>query len=232
MKKRQYLNQTNPTQNFDSFLDILTNTVGVLIFICLFVYLVAAQATNVIRTPMATDTNKTPKFFEVRDGRVYFLNSDEVQQKVERFAESLPQCYKPNIPDRFHPDLYDYYLEKALEYRDCYERKTAAIENLEIDTKYYDVFLSENTIAYKHKKNVEGEIPSQLTLDTSEFQTTLENINPETEFLAFLVKSDSYEAFRAARKIAWDLGFDVGWEPQTVDEPLIFSSGGRSIGIQ
>ena len=50
-----------------------------------------------------------------------------------------------------------------------------------------------------------------------------------------VVKADSYEAFRAAREVAWKQGFDVGWEPQTVDTELAFNvlgSGGRAVNIQ
>ena len=43
------------------------------------------------------------------------------------------------------------------------------------------------------------------------------------------------KAFRTAREVAWKHGFDVGWEPQTVDTNLAFNvlgSGGRAVNIQ
>ena len=63
-KRRQYLVLPNQSQNLDSFLDVMTNTVGVLVFICLFVYLVAAQATKTIRTPIVSQSDKTPRFLK------------------------------------------------------------------------------------------------------------------------------------------------------------------------
>lgn len=51
-----------PGQNLDSFLDILTNTVGVLMFVSLFVTLIAVEADSIVRTPLATKTQKTQDF--------------------------------------------------------------------------------------------------------------------------------------------------------------------------
>lgn len=235
MKKRKYLNQVNQSQNLDSFLDVLTNTVGVLVFISLFVYLVAAQATTTIRTPLVTKSDKKARFFEVRDQRVNYLYGEEVNSQLEKLASSLPTCYEPEIPDYIDPSLYRYYLNRFDDYRICRNKILEAVKNFQTTNKYYNVRLVGEHMVYEPKSSVNGETSAELSKDNSEFQTILKDINPETEFLAFIVKADSYEAFRAARQEAWDKGFDVGWEPQTVDTELafrIFGSGGRTINIQ
>lgn len=235
MKKRTYLNQSNPSQNLDSFLDVLTNIVGVLIFIILFVYLVATQATTTIKTPIITKSEKKARFFEVRNQKVNYIHSEDVNFEVEKLISSLPECYEPNIPESIDWDLYDYYLNKIKEYQICQQEQIEVIENFQTTTKYYNVKLIDKSLVYKPNGLVEGETPEKLSKDNSEFQKILQEIDPETEFLAFIVKADSYEAFRVARKEAWDKGFDVGWEPQTVDTKIsfiIFGSGGRKIDIQ
>lgn len=235
MKKRKYLNQVNQSLNIDSFLDILTNTVGVLVFISLFVYLVAAQATTTIRTPIVIKSEKNPRFFEVRDQRVNYLYDEEVDRQLKSLVSLLPTCYEPNIPNRISPSLYGYYLNQINEYRNCREERIEAVKNFQTTNKYYNVRLVGEHIVYEPKSSVRGETSAELSKDNSEFQAILSNIDPETEFLAFIVKADSYEAFRVARQEAWDKGFDVGWEPQTVDTKLafrIFGSGGRTINIQ
>lgn len=238
MKKRKYLNQVNPSLNFDSFLDVLTNTVGVLVFICLFVYLVAAQATKTIKTPIVTKSEKKARFFEVRDQRVNYLYDEKVDSQLEKLASSLPTCYEPDIPDDIDdidPTLYHYYLNQIDDYHICRNEILEATENFQTTTKYYDVRLIDESLIYEPKDSVKGETLDELNKSNSEFQAILKDIDPETEFLAFIVKADSYEAFRAARQEAWDKGFDVGWEPQTVDTKLafrIFGSGGRNINIQ
>ncbi|ELS00872.1 hypothetical protein Xen7305DRAFT_00005730 [Xenococcus sp. PCC 7305] len=235
MKTRKYLNQTQQSQNLDSFLDVLTNTVGVLVFICLFVYLVTAQATTTIRTPVVTKSEKKARFFEVRNQRVNYLYDEEIDRQLKNLVSSLPTCYKPDIPDHISLGLYDYYLDKIRDYRSCTEKKIATIENFQTTNKYYSVAIVGQSIVYEPKSSVKGETSVELSKNNSEFKKILDNINPETEFLAFIVKADSYETFRAARQEAWNRGLDVGWEPQTVDAEIafrIFGSGGRTISIQ
>lgn len=64
MRNRRARKISNPSQNLDSFLDILTNTVGVLMFIGLFVSLLAVEAGTIIRTPLRSETNKIPNFLK------------------------------------------------------------------------------------------------------------------------------------------------------------------------
>ena len=234
-KRRQYLTLPNQSQNLDSFLDVMTNTVGVLVFICLFVYLVAAQATKTIRTPIVSQSDKTPRFFEVREGRVHHLDTEKINQQFGSLISSLPNCYRPDIPDYIPPEMYRYYLDRIESYQTCNQKRTDSVEDFQAENKYYQIRLEGESLLYEPKSDVKGESSSQLTHNNSEFNTILDDFDPETEYLAFIVKADSYEAFRAAREVAWKQGFDVGWEPQTVDTELAFNvlgSGGRAVNIQ
>ena len=62
----------------------------------------------------------------------------------------------------------------------------------------------------------------------------LAKLDPKKDYLAFLVRPNSFEAFQVAREQAWKQGFKVGWEPQNTNDPITFGlgSGGRSVGIQ
>lgn len=234
-KRRQYLTTSSQSLNLDSFLDVMTNTVGVLVFICLFVYLVAAQASKTIKTPIVSQSDKTPRFFEVRDGRIHHLDTEKINQQFSSLISSLPDCYRPDIPDYIDPEMYRYYLDRLETYQSCNQKRIDSVEDFEAENKYYQVKLEGESLLYEPKSYVQGESSSQLTQNNSEFNTILSNLDPETEFLAFIVKADSYEAFRAAREVAWKQGFDVGWEPQTVDTEVafnVFGSGGRAVNIQ
>lgn len=74
MRRRQHKQHNPPTQNLDSFLDVLTNTVGVLMFVSLFVSLVAVESATIVRTPLVSSTQKTPQFFEIRGNRVVYID--------------------------------------------------------------------------------------------------------------------------------------------------------------
>ena len=84
-----------------------------------------------------------------------------------------------------------------------------------------------------------GETSSQLAAANSNYRQVLSQFNPNQDYLVFIVRPDSFEAFRAARQQAWDAGYEVGWEPLTQDAPIkirtILGSelpGGKSIGVQ
>lgn len=232
MRRRARRKPLYPSQNLDSFLDILTNTVGVLMFIGLFVALVASQAGTVVRTPLLSQTNKNPRFFEVRGNRVIFIDDQAVDEQIETFANRLPYCEEPSIPDRIFRQDYDYYLDKIREYNNCVSQQISQWEQFEAKTSHYQVSFYGNSLLYEPLPNQPGESPEQLKQISSEFQTILSGLNPEKHYLAFVVRPDSFAAFRAAREQAWKQGFKVGWEPHQSDRPLLFGSGGRSIGVQ
>ena len=62
MRSRGRRRSNTIEQNLDSFLDVLTNTVGVLMFISLFVTLIATGGSSkskiTIQTPLSSDTDK------------------------------------------------------------------------------------------------------------------------------------------------------------------------------
>ncbi|MGK7873621.1 MAG: hypothetical protein AB4426_10025 [Xenococcaceae cyanobacterium] len=233
MKRRRHRQHTLPTQNLDSFLDILTNTVGVLMFISLFVTLVAVEASTIVRTPLVSNSKKNPYFFEVRGNRVTYIDDETVDHQIENLIESLPTCYKPNIPSQLDLYLYEYYLDRIEEYKACQTNRIQSLKDFRAETAYYKVrFFNLDSLVYEPIKAVDGESREELTQVNSEFKTVLRKLDPQTDYLAFIVRPDSFEAFRVARKQAWKDGFDVGWEPQMEDTAIVFGSQGRAIGVQ
>ena len=233
MRRRSIRMNNYPSQNLDSFLDILTNTVGVLMFIGLFVSLLAVEAGNIIRTPLVSKTNKIAHFFEIRNNQVFYLNHFEVNQKIERLLTKLPQCYPPNIPESLSEYLYNYYLEEIEKYQSCLRIRDEQMQRVSLDTGYYIVsFVNGESLKYDPKMTVEGENKEKLTADRSQFNTILQQLDPNINYLAFIVRPDSFATFRAAREQAWQRGFDVGWEPFPQNYILVFGAGGRSIGVQ
>ncbi len=89
MRKRRTRKPSPLNQNLDSFLDTLTNTVGVLMFVSLFISLIAVQSsktrTVIVQTPLVTDTNKKPRFFEIRANKVIYIDDKQVDRQIEEF---------------------------------------------------------------------------------------------------------------------------------------------------
>jgi hypothetical protein len=233
MRKRRLRKQNHPGQNLDSFLDILTNTVGVLMFVGLFVSLVAVESGSIIRTPLRKETQKKGQFFEVRNNQIFYINNSQVDNKLTEFINNLPSCIPPDIPDNVVDSRYDYYMDKIAQYQQCLDQRDKKLENFTTKTDYYAViFLGGDTLKYEPIKEVKGETKEDLQKDNSNFTKILNNISPNNYYLGFLVRPDSFAMFRQAREKAWSQGFDVGWEPLSSNTPLIFGSGGRSIGVQ
>lgn len=234
MRKRRIRTQNNPGQNLDSFLDILTNTVGVLMFIGLFVSLLAVEAGTVIRTPLQSKTEKEGKFFEVRNNQIFYISDPQIESRINQFISTLPECKAPDISEEIPFYSYEEKLQEIVIFKQCMDDRQRQLESFYYDNDDYQIsFTKRGSVVYQSKVSAVGENSKQLMEKTSKFSTILqEQLDPNVNYIAFLVRPDSFEAFRKAREKAWSLGYEVGWEPMTDDRVLVFGSEGRSVGVQ
>ena len=235
MRNRRRRKASSPDQNLDSFLDILTNTVGVLMFISLFVSLIAVEADSIVKTPLASKTDKNPRFFEIRENKITYIDDQKVGQDIEQVIGNLPNCNRPDFDLDPNTDS-ERYLRGLSNYKTCVSSRGRRLTNFRTTTEYYNVSMvnpSTFSLRYEPIPNKEGEEEEQFTLPESQFSQILAELNPQEDYLAFIVRPDSFKGFRAAREQAWNLGFDVGWEPHKKELPIQFGSGsGREIGVQ
>ena len=232
MRNRRRRHNSKPGQNLDSFLDILTNTVGVLMFISLFVTLIAVEADSIVKTPLASETKKTARFFEIRENKVAYLNTKQVGEAMDTVVGNLPSCNKPDFDlDRNSAD----YLSGMQFYKSCVQNRANRLINFRTQTEFYNVKMVDArtfTMSYEPIPNKPGENAEEILLTDSQFNQVLAELDPQQDYLAFIVRPDSFSSFRAAREQAWGNGFQVGWEPHKTEDPIVFGSGGRAIGVQ
>jgi hypothetical protein len=201
--------------NLDSFLDTLTNTVGVLIFVLLFVTLAAADATVLVKTPLRAATRKQEIFFEVTGNRVALLDTDAGTKAYGQLLDGLPRARWYNL-DIILNRIYDFS-------GDAGNHRVGVVGSV----------LAGNTGLQYELRPGAGDLVEALGDSSSEFQDILADGDTAEQFVAFLVRPDGLEAFREARKHASRRGFQSGWEPIQADaEGVVFSSGGRSVGVQ
>lgn len=233
MRKRRIRTNNHPSQNLDSFLDILMNTVGVLMFIGLFVSLLAVEAGTIIKTPLRSETKKVGNFFEVRNNQVFLVSDPKLEEEIDKLLATLPNCKTPDIPNNMPSYLYNFYIEEIEKYEQCIINKNNRLEKFYYQNQNYTIsFINNGSLKYDPKLSSIGENNKELKDKNSNFMNTLNQLNPDVNYIAFLVRPDSFETFRVAREKAWSLGYEVGWEPITQDRILVFGSGGRSIGVQ
>jgi hypothetical protein len=236
MRHRRQRNSYHPAQNLDSFLDILTNTVGVLMFISLFVSLLAVEAGTIIRTPLRSPTKKEPKFFEVRNNQVFYLNDPQLNSEINQMLAAIPNCVKPEVPENIPNHLSNYYLEEVEKYSKCINNRNLYFESFYYDNAAYIVtFTPEGSLKYQAQPSAQGDTIQKIKNNQSDLEKILTQLNPDANYIAFVVRPDSFSAFRTARQKAWNLGYEVGWEPFSQNKTLVFAffgSGGRTIGVQ
>ena len=226
MRNRRRRHNSKPGQNLDSFLDILTNTVGVLMFISLFVSLISVGADSIVKTPLASETKKTARFFEIRDNKVTYLNDQQVGEAMDLVVGNLPSCNKPD---------FEANLSGMQFYRACVQNRANRLINFRTQTEFYIITMVDAqsfTMRYDPIPNKPGENAEEILIADSKFNQVLAELDPQQDYLAFIVRPDSFASFRAAREQAWGKGFQVGWEPHKTEDPIVFGSGGRSIGVQ
>jgi hypothetical protein len=231
MRRRQRRKIKHLSQNFDSFLDTMTNTIGVLMFITLFTTLIAEKGNSIVRTPLAKPVEKTPRFFEIRDNKITYINDEQVGAEIEQLVGNLPACNQPSLSSGASLSGTQDYLD----YRSCIQSRANRLINFQTQTDYYQVTMvnaSTFSLLYEPIPTKLGESKEELKASGSDFQQTLAKLNPSQDYLAFIVRPNSFSTFRVAREQAWQQGFNVGWEPHKTDAPIIFGSGGRAIDAQ
>ncbi|MBR8827637.1 MAG: hypothetical protein DSM107014_06960 [Gomphosphaeria aponina SAG 52.96 = DSM 107014] len=234
MKRKRFRKSLRPITNLDSFLDVMTNLVGFLMFLSLFVSLLAVEGGTIIRTPLVSSSNKNPRFFEVRENQVSYIDYELIDYQVEKFFASLPGCEQPQRKESSFNNAYSNYYEQELElFQQCLKQKSDLIKTFRARTNYYQVsFVDNDALLYEPLETVEGESLAEVEKNYSQFNQQLNEFDPEIDYLAFVVRPDSFETFRKVRDLARRAGFDVGWEPSNSDTPIVFGAGGRTIGVQ
>jgi len=196
-----------------SFCDIVTITTAALFF-CLLVTVQEAVKIPVFRpTPRARVSTKQGIFFECRTNQLFFVDKAGLDDQVEKLMSTL------------NPGIRGGDLESFLK----------AIQGQEVGNTYYKVdprYLLVGRMGLEARPGIPGEGVTELDNSASKFQSILSQLNTTNQYIAFLVRDDSFTVFRKARQVADDLGFDTGWELLGIDEPIKFGEGGSAIGTQ
>lgn len=193
----------------DSFLDILTNAIGIIIVITVMAILNSAHMTFIFRTPFVQKTEKTALLFECRNKRVAFIDKANLHEQLEAYRRQIKK-----------QGLTELQLRRKLQ-----------SEQYKIEDTYYQAdlakFINDDLEVFIPKEDQQGENIHHLGTEDAEFKSLARQIDPQVNFAFFLVRPDSYRVFRKARKILWDLGVQVGWEPLSLGQQIIFGSKGR-----
>jgi len=210
---RRRKHKGEPEMLIVSFCDIVTITTAALFF-CLLVTVQEAVKIPVLRpTPRAKVSSKQGVFFECRDNQLYFVDKAGLDDQVEKLMSTL------------NPGVRGGDLESFLK----------AIQGQEVGNLYYKVdprYLLVGRMGLEARPGIPGETLEELADPNSKFQAILSQLDKDHQYIAFLVRDDSFTVFRKARQVADDTGLDTGWELLGIDEPIKFGEGGTQIATQ
>ena len=197
--------------------DMLTNTVGILVFILIFTVLTAGGAVIAKHLPMEHPTKKSDVTFICWDNRLYPF-SDEL---VEEFLKPLG---KPEISLSGLREFVKKFKARKLE--NNYVKLTAEAEIATMPTMTGTRTSLDLTVVCTPKDGA-GETGEELQRSDSAFRRILDNSDREKKFVRFMVRPDSVDVFGAARDTAAAMQFGTGWSPQLGDQPIRLSLSGQ-----
>ena len=200
--------------------DMLSNTIGIMLFILAFTILQTGGVLIPKRLPMERKIGERhPVYYVCWEQRLIPLDST----LAYKLSEGLSK-----------PTYYN-----AKEWVDKFNR--ACIENefftiLPEGEALFNRGTFENrvrlvlTALYKPKSDV-GDTIDALNLGNSFFDKHLHDLQKSESFLYFMVYPDNIDLFRKAREYAKiNYGFSCGWGPVSEGEPIRFNlSGGSGI---
>ncbi len=210
---RRRIKKGEPELLIVSFCDIVTITTAALFFVLLVTVQKAIQVPVFRPTPRARLSSKQGIMFECRTNELFFVDTAGLQDQVEKLMSTL------------NPGVRGGDIESFLK----------ALQGQEVGNVYYKVdprYLLVGKMGLEARAGVTGETMSELDDQGNKFQAILSQLDKNKQYVAFLVRDDSFNIFRKARQIADKAGFDTGWELLGIDEPIKFGEGGTAIATQ
>jgi hypothetical protein len=204
--------KSDPELLLVSFCDILTISISALFMATIVTVFEATKIPELSMTPRTAATDKQAVFFECRSNEVFEVDLGRLQEQVE-------QALKTVDPGVRRGDM---------------SQMIKVIQGRQITNRYYKVnatYLLTGMVALEPRPDVPGETLEQISQVNGKFLSVLQDLNPQKQYVAFLVRDDSFIAFRKAREIADKRGFDVGWELLGANEPIKFGASGSSLKV-
>jgi len=193
--------------------DLLSNTVGALVFIMIFTVMAASGVVVLKRLPLEHETKAEAINFLCEKDRIIPLDNAGLDRKLKA------KWGRPY-------SLFDFYSW------------VARFNSLDVEDEHFiargESTISPMSISILFTPKPDGGYPlSQIQTPNSKFRERLKELKANSDFVHFLVRPDAISSFVVARKVAADeMGFGTGWMPLAEDSPIRFTSRGRTLTEQ
>ena len=189
--------------SMDSFLDIVTNVVGVMVLIAVLTVLISRDISITLGTPVLHKPPREaqPVYFECRRNRIVPIDPRSAMENVRTFA-------------RKHGD------------------SIRELNENDVGNRYYRLKFEGYRLVYKPRAEVQGETGVDLARPGSNYVEALTACQSDSHYPYFMVREDSFEVFRLARKIARARGLETGWMPLQSRFDLASGGSGNKPDVQ
>ena len=201
--------------------DMLSNTVGIMMFILVFAVLTAAGSVVVQSFPIVAPTSKTQLLAVCKGNRVLWLDINDVNTSVAEVTGPRDPTY---------PNSWGHRIDNVkITHRGFDIKGKADFAASEIG----DVLLRGRAQILPHDGS--GEDAQAAISQGSAFRAGLSGASPDRQFVYFLVYPDSVGVFGSAKALVEHAGFETGWYPMgenTTLPDIIWSSDPSEEGMQ
>jgi hypothetical protein len=206
-KKRGYLGDLPGLLNLDSLVDIVSNNVGILVILAVFMAMFSLlekseqvpekeqpfENIEKIKIPWSHSSQKNNLLFLLRDDRILYLDRALVYQNFKKYLSG-----KEALPKQISLNQYSIKLTTGSGHAHCLE------------------FLASPGA---------GQWWHQLSQHDGLLQSLMKKYPPEENYFFFWVDPKSFELFREIRESLWGQHFEVGWKPVRRESTLRYCSG-------
>lgn len=197
-----------PALSLDSFLDIVSNVVGVLVLVALVTVLgageIAVSSGPSVRGAAPGTARRV--LFECRGEQLFVLDEEGNARRIAEVA-----------------------AERALATPVTADAVTALLRDADVGDATHRVEAEPVpgglAWVYSVRDGAPGETADALARPGSRYREVLRGVEPGG-FAYFVVHDDGFEVFRRAREVAAAEGIAVGWHPMEGDGPVRLSASG------
>ena len=169
---------------------------------------VAAPPAKIVRLPNPREAPRDAKPLLVvcRDGRVAAFDPEELRESARKRAQFLlaPLQKKAGPDGEIDCQKFVEQFNKSAAVGSAGYRARLAVENF-------------NLVLIYEPRGTAGETAKQVVNSNSELRRVLKRLDPQGFYVRFLVWSDSFDAYVAARTVCDELKVLAGWEPYNAD---------------
>ena len=205
--KRGHLGDLQGFINLDSLVDIVSNNVGILIILAVFMAMFSLlekseqvptteqsiENIEKLKIPWSHVSQKNNLLLLLRNDRLLFFDRALVYQRLKKYLSGSDP-----LPTNISLDQYSIELTAGGGHAHCLE-----------------FFPSPRAGQWWH----------QVSQHNGLMQTLMKKYPTEENYFFFWVDPDSFDLFREIRKSLWEKRFEVGWKPVRIESPLRYCSG-------